>query len=229
MKQNIVAATIVALGFALAGVFVWLGFHQLATQNRAVSVKGLATKDVKADHAVWPLNYSLDGNNLSQLYKEASGLEQTLRDVLIEKGFTDEDIRRGNTTVNDNWANYYGNTRPANQYSLSTSVVVNTDNVDLVIASQTLTNDLLEKGIIVHSYDWSLDYQFNGLTDIKPAMIEEATKNARTVAQKFADDANCRLGSIRHANQGQFSIESDQYEPWNKHVRVVTTVDYYLK
>lgn len=60
-------------------------------------------------------------------------------------------------------------------------------------------------------------------------MIEEATRNARAVAQKFADDAQCSLGSIRNASQGQFSIESDEYQPWIKHVRVVTTVDYFLE
>ena len=48
-------------------------------------------------------------------------------------------------------------------------------------------------------------------------------------AQKFADDADCSLGSIRHANQGVFSVESDNFQPWIKHVRVVTTVDYFLK
>ena len=96
------------------------------------------------------------------------------------------------------------------------------------MASQGCQSELLGRGIIVNSQDWNLDYQFNGLTELKPQMIEEATKNARTVAQKFADDANCSLGSIRSAYQGQFSVESDQYQPWIKHVRVVTTIDYYL-
>ena len=133
----------------------------------------------------------------------------------------------GNTSTNDNWANYYDR-RPDNHYTLNSSVIISTDKVDLVIASQGSISELLNEGIILNSYDWSIDYQYNSLNDLKPAMIEEATKNARAVAQKFADDANCTLGSIRRANQGQFSVESDQYRPWIKHVRVVTTVDYYL-
>ena len=90
-------------------------------------------------------------------------------------------------------------------------------------------SSLLKEGIIVESGEWSVDYQFNGLAELKPQMIEEATRNARAVAQKFADDAQCSLGSIRRANQGQFSIEDDQYQPWVKHVRVVTTLDYFLE
>ena len=60
-------------------------------------------------------------------------------------------------------------------------------------------------------------------------MIEEATRNARAVAQKFAEDSQSRLGDIRNANQGQFSITSDDVTPQIKKVRVVTTIDYALR
>ena len=130
--------------------------------------------------------------------------------------------------MENNWDNYYGDHRPEYKYTLRTSIIVSTDKVKLVVASQGKEADLLKEGIIVTSNKWDLDYQYNGLPELKPAMIEEATQNARAVAQKFADDAQCSLGSIRRASQGQFSIENDQYQPWIKHVRVVTTVDYYL-
>jgi hypothetical protein len=61
-------------------------------------------------------------------------------------------------------------------------------------------------------------------------MIEEATKNAREVALKFAKDSESELGKIKSANQGTFSIEDrDSNTPYIKKVRVVTNVTYYLK
>lgn len=61
-------------------------------------------------------------------------------------------------------------------------------------------------------------------------MIEEATKNARASAEKFAQDSGSSLGKIRRANQGQFSItDRDSNTPYIKSVRVVTTVEYFLK
>ena len=132
-------------------------------------------------------------------------------------------------SVNDQWASYYGDHRPSYQYSLRASIIISSDKVDLVTDNLDLTTELLERGIIVDIQEWNIDFQYNGLAEIKPAMIEEATRNARAVAIKFAEDAKCKLGSIRRANQGQFSIESDEYQPWIKHIRVVTTVDYYLK
>lgn len=72
-------------------------------------------------------------------------------------------------------------------------------------------------------------YSFTGLNEIKPKMIEEATKNARAAAEKFAQDSESKLGKIKNASQGQFSITNrDENTPHIKRVRVVTTINYYL-
>ena len=61
-------------------------------------------------------------------------------------------------------------------------------------------------------------------------MIEAATVNAREAAEKFAKDSGSTLGKIRRATQGQFQIfDRDNNTSWIKNVRVVTTVEYYLK
>jgi hypothetical protein len=60
-------------------------------------------------------------------------------------------------------------------------------------------------------------------------MIEEATKKAREVAQKFAFDSKSKLGKIKSASQGQFTIsQRDKNNPQIKKIRVVSTVEYYL-
>lgn len=227
-KNFLWAAAILAVGIVLSGVAISSGIHHYATKDRSVAVKGLSTRDVMADHAIWPMSYSLSGNSLPELYNEASQLKNTINSFFLERGFSAEDIQAGNINVNNNWENYYGERRPQYQYTLTARIIISTDDVELVRKNQGCTSQLLARGIILDSNDWQLDYQYNGLSELKPVMIEEATKNARAVAQKFADDAACRLGSIRRASQGQFSIESDEYCPWVKHVRVVTTVDYYL-
>ena len=228
MKNNIFAGALIALGLCLGGCFIYLGMSKFANKDRAVSVKGLSTREVEADHAVWPLAYAWNGNDLPSLYAQLENVTARVKKHLLSMGFEESDIRQGSISVNDNWSDYYGNHRPEYKYTLSTSLIVSTDKVQLVVASQGKEAELLKEGIIVKTERWNLDYQFNGLPELKPSMIEEATQNARAVAQKFADDAQCSLGSIRRASQGQFSIESDEYQPWMKHVRVVTTVDYYL-
>lgn len=210
-------------------MFIYFGISKFANKDRAVTVKGLSTREVEADYAVWPLAYGWSGNDLPALYDKMEKVTARVKKHLLDLGFEEADIRQGSISVNDNWESYYGNNRPEYKYTLSTSLIVSTDKVKQVVAAQGKESELLKEGIIVKTEKWNLDYQFNGLPELKPSMIEEATQNARAVAQKFADDAQCSLGSIRRARQGQFTIDADEYQPWVKHIRVVTTVDYFLE
>ena len=228
MNKQVISSCILAVGLAMAGLFVYCGIHQIASKDRAVVVKGLSTRDVQADYVVWPMDFCVRGNDISSLYSDLAQIEQTARKFFQDKGFKDSEMTRGNVSIDDNWASYYDR-RPEFHSTLRTSLVISTADVERVIANLGCQSELLKKGVILQSYDWNTDFQYNGLPELKPEMVQEATQNARAVAQKFAEDAQCRLGSIQQANQGQFSIESDNYQPWIKHVRVVTTVSYYLR
>ena len=79
-------------------------------------------------------------------------------------------------------------------------------------------------------------YSFTKLNDIKPQMVAAATKDARAAAEQFAKDSGADVGGIKSATQGYFSIDARDGEggeggsdtPYKK-VRVVTTVDFYLR
>ena len=91
----------------------------------------------------------------------------------------------------------------------------------------------MRQGIAIVSEEYgenSIQYDFTGLNEIKPQMVEEATKNARATAEKFAQDSRSKLGKIRTASQGQFSIDNrDANTPYIKRIRVVNTVEYTLE
>jgi hypothetical protein len=91
--------------------------------------------------------------------------------------------------------------------------------------------ELGKQGIAISGQDYQnrSEFLFTDLNRIKPEMIEEATKNARKSATKFAKDSNSKLGKIKKASQGQFSIRNrDSSTPHIKKVRVVSTIEYYL-
>jgi hypothetical protein len=84
--------------------------------------------------------------------------------------------------------------------------------------------------MLVQNWEFRPTFTFTGLNAIKPDMIAEATRNARDAAKQFAEDSGSRVGNIRRASQGYFSLEDrDQYTPEIKQIRVVTNVDYFLE
>ena len=116
-------------------------------------------------------------------------------------------------------------------FTISKSVVVNSKQVDVVLKLISSIGSLVHDGVsLSDQYNYSqIEYKFTKLDEIKPQMIEDATKNARTLAEKFAQDSNSTLGKVKKASQGQFSVRSEaRYTPQVKNVRVENYVEYYL-
>lgn len=233
MKNFRVEAIILSIGLLLLGVFIERGFSEFAGRDRSVNVKGLAEMEVPADKVIWPLVYKSLGNDLNALYEEIKRSNRTITEFLKEKGLTDKEISINAPVIVDMKAERYGNNQDSPyRYNVTTVITVTSNKVDLVRGLITEQGELLKRGIAITTgdYQYNIQYEYTGLNTIKPQMIEEATKNARQAAEKFAKDSESTLGKIRHANQGQFSIsDRDPNTPHIKKVRVVTTIDYSLE
>lgn len=233
MKNFRVEAIILSIGLLLLGVFIERGFSEFAGRDRSVNVKGLAEMEVPADKVTWPLVYKSLGNDLNALYEEIKRSNRTITEFLKEKGLTDKEININAPVIVDMKAERYGNNQDSPyRYNVTTVFTVTSNKVDLVRGLITEQGELLKRGIAITTgdYQYNIQYEYTGLNTIKPQMIEEATKNARQAAEKFAKDSESTLGKIRHANQGQFSIsDRDPNTPHIKKVRVVTTIDYSLE
>lgn len=232
--KTIVSSAILAIGIAagcwLLGSAVDHGVQSIINRDRVVTVKGLAEQQVLADHVIWPISYRELGNDLQQVYAQVERRAQQVVQFLQAAGIDASEITIATPNVNDAQADSYGGQKRIYRYSLTQTVTVSTDKVDVVNALKSRQRELIRQGItLTTDYDYRTMYQFTGLNAIKPQMIETATRNAREAAQKFAADSGSALGKIRRANQGQFSIyDRDSNTPYIKNVRVVTTVEYFL-
>lgn len=118
------------------------------------------------------------------------------------------------------------------RYNVTNVIVITSSQVDKVRELIKKQTALLKEGVavIAENYQYQISYEYTDLNAIKPEMIAEATHNAREAAVKFAEDSESKLGKIRTASQGQFSItDRDQYTPYIKNIRIVTYVDYELE
>lgn len=222
----------VFLGLAALGLLLGRGAMQVKQLDRTVTVKGLAERDVPADIALWPLQFSAAANDAAALYATIEKNAGTIADFLRGAGFTEDEITVSPAAVTDKLAEQWGGggTVPF-RYTANRTVTVYTTRIDLVRATQKRLAELGRMGIVLggNQYQSQTQYLFTKLNELKPAMIEEATRNAREVAAKFAQDSQSRLGRIQSAQQGQFTVEDrDQNNTHIKKVRVVSTVVYYL-
>ena len=229
VQQNLIAGVCVAIGIASVGISLKAGIDHFVDRDRVVTVKGLAERNVQADYVIWPVTFRVTGNDLSALYEKAQTQSEEIRNFLISKGKKAQDISQGTPSDHDLHADFYGNNLPPERYRMEMAVSVATTDVDTVLKAMVNQSELIQKGVLF-TQNYRTQFSFNGLNSIKPEMVEEATKNARSTAQKFAEDSDSELGKIRRASQGQFSIyDRDSNTPYIKRVRVVTTVEYYLK
>ncbi|HJI94638.1 MAG TPA: SIMPL domain-containing protein [Sutterellaceae bacterium] len=229
VQQNLIAGVCVAIGIASVGISLKAGIDHFVDRDRVVTVKGLAERNVQADYVIWPVTFRVTGNDLSALYEKAQTQSEKIRNFLISQGIKAQDISQGTPSVQDLHADFYGNNLPPERYRMEMAVSVATTDVDTVLKAMVNQSELIQKGVLF-TQNYRTQFSFNGLNSIKPEMVEEATKNARSTAQKFAEDSDSELGKIRRASQGQFSIyDRDSNTPYIKRVRVVTTVEYYLK
>ena len=229
MKNFRIEAAIVALGLALMGLFIKNGIYSLSTRDRVVSVRGLAEKEVKADHVIWPVIYKTAGNNITAVNAELTNASRKIVAFLRRGGIKPAEISTGVPQINDLWSNdYVSNAR--NRYTAQVTVTVSSREVDKVRSLMPRLGELMAEGIaITRDYSATTQYDFTSLNKIKPGMIEQATKNAREAAEKFAKDSESKLGKIKSAEQGLFTIEDrDSNTPYIKNVRVVTKLEYYL-
>lgn len=219
-------------GLALLGWLLGSSLIRFKEFERTVTVKGLAEREVPADIAIWPLPFTAAGNDLAQVHTDLAADATLLMQYLRDQGFTDEELTVAPPAVTDKLAQQWGGGGEVGlRYTATQTVTVYTPRVDAVRAAKAGLGELGRQGLVIggNEYQSRTEYLFTGLNDLKPGMVEEATRNAREVARKFAADSDSRLGKIKQAQQGIFSIDDrDANTPHIKKVRVVSTVEYYL-
>ena len=199
--------------------------------ERTVEVKGLAEREVVADTVIWPVQFSDADNNLEKLVERVEQKSSAVVAFLKLHGFDEQEISLSKQSIVDKQAREYGAENQQFRYIARANITVYSQQPDKVQNALTKVGQLAKQGIAIvqDNYETRVEYMFTGLNDIKPEMVQEATEKAREVALKFAKDSQSKLGKIRTARQGQFSIiDRDSNTPQIKKVRVVTSVEYYL-
>jgi hypothetical protein len=233
---RIISALLIALALLGMGWLAAQGMARLRTQDRFVTVKGSAERLADANLVVWPLPHSVSGTDLVEVQRRLDANTATIQRFFVDAGFPADEVLVSPPRLEDRWAYAYGENRAPERYRYSTTVTLRTEKVPQALRSLRRTGDLVSRGVLIGgeggegAAGGGPQFDYTELNAIKPALIAEATANARRSAEQFAKDSGARLAGIRTANQGVVSIEDrDAGSPQIKKVRVVTTVEYFLR
>ncbi len=224
-KENIKLFGKVALGLGILifPIIFFFSAHNFSKQGAYVEVKGLSEKIVKADVAIWSMNFEVKSNDVDSLYANIERNTKATKAFLIAKGFEESEISIA--PVNIYQETYTG---ALFRYNSTTQLSVYTNKVDLVKSASKDTLSLVKEGVTFNQN--SIEFQFSDINSVKPEMLAEAIKNAKVSATQFAEESGSRLGSISRGNQGVFDItDKDPGSPEFKKIRVVSSLRFLLK
>jgi len=238
--NDIVRPAIIAIGLALAGLFVGAGFARARSADRFVTVKGISEREVKADLAIWPLRIVAASDDLTSANAQLQSSLEKIRTFLTANRVDATQATLQDFSVADAQTNQYsGGTAAGARFVIRQTVVVRSTNPETIRAASQKVSELVSAGVVLSSGgeygNGGPTFVFTGLNKLKPEMIGEATSRARESAEQFARDSKSGIGGIRRASQGIFEIlPRDQAEGITeasqivKTVRVVSTIDYAL-
>lgn len=229
-RRWLAAAAVLSLGLVLGGYLLGDGLTRARIADRSVTVRGLAEREVTADLATWTIAYSATASDLNTAQASVEHDSASIRRFFKEIGFPEDALQPTGVNVSQ----YTNNGIPTS--TVRQRMTLRTQDIARAQKAVRQQFELVRSGVVLEEGS-GMSYTFTKLNDIKPEMVAEATKDARAAAQQFAEDSGTSVGGIKQATQGYFSIESRDGDSggWgvsdtpHKKVRVVTTIDFYLR
>ena len=225
IKNNniLLLASIIGIVIIFSSFIFLISAKSFSDQGAYVEVKGLSEKIVKADTAIWTINFDIKSNDIDNLYSETEKNVSIIKSFLKEKGFDDNEINVASINI------YQDTYKDAVfRYNASNQLSVYTNKVDLVKEASKDTLTLVKKGVTLNQNN--INFEFSDINSVKPEMLAESIKNARESAKSFAKESKAILGPVTRGNQGVFDItEKDPGSPEYKKIRVVSTLRFLLK
>ena len=231
------AAALLSFGVVAGGYLLGDGLRRAKMAERSVTVRGLAERNVVADLATWTVAFSETGTELGPLQASTDEKSRAVRAFFQRAGFPADAVSDTGASVNQ----FFDSNRQQNVVTVRRRLQLRTTDVMRARAAFARQADLIRAGVALEEGS-GIVYSFTHLNAIKPEMIAEGTKSARQAAQQFANDSGTGVGGIKSASQGYFSVGprdgdveaggggggSGSDSPFQK-VRVVTTIDFYLR
>jgi uncharacterized protein len=183
----------------------WKNTHHV---NDKISVKGMAKKDFTSDLIIWEANFVRKSPTMQAAYAAIKEDAATVKKYLVGKGVAEKSITFSAVNIErqyDENRDKEGNmNRTFSGFALSQQVSVESNEVEKVEVISREITELINMGIELYSLQPR--YYNTKLAELKLEMLAEATKDAKSRAEKISENAGTHLGRLRKADMGVFQI-----------------------
>lgn len=230
-QRWLATAAVLTAGLVVGGYLLGDGLTRAKQADRAVTVRGVAEREVVADLAVWTLSYSATAPDLAGAQAKVDRDSQSITAFFRELGFPADALQPTGVNVSSGTDEARNTT-----YTVRQRLTLRTTDIKRAQAAVGKQFELVRRGVFLEEGS-AMAYTYTRLNAIKPEMVATATRDARKAAEQFAEDSGSSVGAIKDATQGYFEITArdgdaggwGQADSPYKKVRVVTTVNYFLR
>ena len=201
---TVIAASLI-MALAVGGGLVKVGAGFASRTDNGITVTGSAKTTATADNAVWTLNVALSRPLVADAVKKVGSDVDAVTEYLTKGGIPADALTLGavSTYANEEWQNG-NNTGRILSYRASRDITVRSNNVQLVYTLSQGIGSLLQTGINVNNY--GPQYYISTLPDLRPQLLEEAMKDAKTRAVAITKAVGGSVGAVQSVKSGVFQV-----------------------
>lgn len=176
-----------------------------AFSGNTISVTGSSFEIVKSDSGSLSFNINVKQTTKNEAYQALQTQIKTVENYLTNKKI----IKIEQKTING-YYNYKRDektgayTNIPETYNLSQPMTISSDNVDLIKEISNDITGLISQGIDINVYNVS--YNYSKLPELKVALLEKASMDAKARAESMLKATHNRVGKISSVRMGVYQI-----------------------
>ena len=201
---TVIAASLI-MALAVGGGLVKVGAGFAARTDNGITVTGSAKTTATADNVVWTLNVALSSQLVADAVKKVGADVDAVSAYLTKGGIPADALTLGavSSYANEEWQNG-NNTGRILSYRASRDITVRTSDVQLVYKLSQGIGSLLQNGVTVNNY--GPQYYISTLSDLRPQLLEDAMKDAKTRAVAITKAVGGSVGAVQSVKSGVFQV-----------------------
>jgi hypothetical protein len=230
----------IAVGLIIASSFISMGLRDFRGNVTVIEVKGFSETRVVSDFATWSGNFSVRDPSMTVAYEKMEKDKESVLKYLEKLGLPREQIKFSPARIMADYKrDEKGNsTNDIEYYSAEIDFNVEAKDTALIESVSKQSTDLIRQGVKFTSFP--ANFFYTKLEETKLALLEAASKDAKTRAATIAHNGGGTLGALKSARQGVFQVTREHSQEVSdygfmdtstvvKSVRAVVSFTYGLK